>query len=163
MLRILPSSSGIYTVIMLVKYQLKVFTINCLFGQSKKYVQIGRSQRETPRQKEVNLILEITHSNYFTINTTHHLPLNLEIKHRNYFTINTTHHLHLKVIHSLSFCTRQKASQTSNRNVVPFQNDLLFLCTTVEEVNNPEINLFPYHSSQKFVVKILKKRLPCLL
>ena len=32
MLRILPTSSGIYIVIMLVKYHSKVFITNCLFG-----------------------------------------------------------------------------------------------------------------------------------
>ena len=39
---------------------------------------------------------------------------------------------------------------------MPFPKDLLLLCSTVEEVDNPEINSFPYHLSPKFVVKILK-------
>ena len=130
MLRVQPTSSGIYIVIMLVKYHSKVFITNCLFGQIKKYAQIGSSS-QTKSQKEVNSILEIKHRNYLLL------------------TI-------FKVINSLSFCTRLKASQTSNRNVMPFPNDLLLLCTTVEEVDNPEINSFPYYLSQKFVVKILK-------
>ena len=40
---------------------------------------------------------------------------------------------------------------------MPFPNDLLILCTIVEEVDNPEINSFPCHLSQTFVVKIIKK------
>ena len=41
---------------------------------------------------------------------------------------------------------------------MPFPNDLLLLCTIVsEEVDNPEINSYPYRLSQKFVVKIWKK------